>query len=255
MSLKESFPTQVPMETARFVEPLLSEDNLYRFIGQHIDQIISDADFVAMYAEDGRPGVNPVILALVTIFQFLEKLPDRAAAQMAVLRLDWTGFHSADLGNFRKRLLAHQAERTVFERVVAYLREHGYVQAGGRQRTDSTHILGAVRDLSTVELVRETLRVVVSALISTDAPWTLRHLPASFVETDTAHQRWDWTNKSQMAEQLQHMATDGEWLWMQLQPFGTPPLRALAEVKLLRRVLHEQFKPSRETVSYTPTGH
>jgi transposase len=265
MSLKENFPTQIPQETARFVEPLLSEESVYRFIGQHIDQIISDEDFIIMYAEEGRPAVNPVILAVVTIFQFLEKLPDRAAAQMAVMRLDWkyalrqpldwTGFHYSDLCNFRKRLLEHEAERDVFERVVAYLRENGYLQAGGRQRTDSTHILGAVRDLSTVELVRETLRVAVSALISTDALWTLRHLPASFMETYTARQRWDWTDKIQMAEHLQRMATDGEWLWTQLQQFGTSALRALAEVKLLRRVLNEQFKPSRETVSYTVTGH
>jgi transposase len=114
----------------------------------------------------------------VTIFQFVEKLPDRAAAQMAVMRLDWkyalrqsldwTGFHYSDLCNFRKRLLEHEGERSVFERVVTYLREKGYVQAGGKQRTDITHILGAVRDLSTVELVRETLHVTVCALISTD---------------------------------------------------------------------------------------
>jgi transposase len=169
LSLKENFPTQIPVETARFVEPLLSEESIYRFIGQHIDQIISDEDFMTLCAENGRPAVNPVILAVVTIFQFLEKLPDRAAAHMAVMRLDWkyalrqpldwTGFHYSDLCNFRKRLLEHEAERVVFERVAAYLRENGYIQAGGRQRTDSTHILGAVRDLSTVELVRETMRV------------------------------------------------------------------------------------------------
>lgn len=115
MSLKERFPTQVPVETARFVEPLLSEGSIYRFIGQEIDQVFSDDDFTAMYAEEGRPGVNPVILALVTMFQFVEKLPDRAAVQMAVMRLvlkyalrqslDWTDFHYSDLCNFRKRLL------------------------------------------------------------------------------------------------------------------------------------------------------
>ncbi len=265
MSLKTCFPAHVPVETARFVEPLLSEESIYRFIGQQIDQIIGDADFAAMYAEAGRPGVNPVLLALVTVFQFLEKLPDRAAAQMAVMRLDWkyalrqsldwTRFHYSDLCNFRKRLLEHESERSVFERVVTYLRESGYVQAGGKQRTDSTHILGAVRDLSTVELVRETLHVTVCALISADAPWTVRYLPSSFVELYASRQRLDWTSKREMTEHLQRMATDGEWLWRQLQQFGTATLQALTEVRTLRRVLNEQFKPSRETVRYTATGH
>ena len=62
---------------------------MYRLVGNEVEQIISDEDFVGMYAEEGRPAVNPVVLALVSVFQFLEKLPDRAAAEAAVMRLDW----------------------------------------------------------------------------------------------------------------------------------------------------------------------
>jgi transposase len=93
----------------------------------------------------------------VTIFEFLEKLPDRAA-HLAVMRwdwkdalrqrLDWTGFHYSDLSNFRKRLLAHGGESLIFERLLAYLRERDLVQAGGRQRTDATPILGAVKPMA-----------------------------------------------------------------------------------------------------------
>lgn len=227
--------------------------------------MIGDDDFAAMYAEEGRPGVNPVILALVTVFQFLEKLPDRMAAQMAVMRLDWKyalrqeldwqGFHYADLCNFRKRLLRYQREQYLFEWVVDYLRAHGYIAAGGMQRTDSTHILGAVRSLSTADLVRETLYVTLRALISTDAPWTLRYLPASFVETYVPRQHLDWKGKTELTEQLQRMAQDGEWLLEQVKRFGTPALQGLSEVQTLRQVLNEQFHASRDTVQYTPTGH
>jgi transposase len=265
MSLKIAFPSQIPAETARFVEPLLAEDSVYRFVGQQIDQMISDEDFADLYADEGRPGINPVILALVTVFQFLEKLPDRMAAQMAVMRLDWKyalrqeldwqGFHYADLCNFRKRLLLHQREQHLFERVVDYLRAQGYIAAGGKQRTDSTHILGAVRSLSTLDLVQETLHVALCSLISTDAPWTLRYLPASFVETYAPRQRLDWKGKAALAEPLQRMAQDGEWLLEQVKRFGTPALQDLAEVRTLRRVLNEQFRASRATVQYTPTGH
>src|SRR5581483_1372816 len=70
-----------------------------------------------------------------------------------------------------------------------------------------------------------------------------------------AYQRLNWASKIEMTEHLQRMATDGEWLWRQLQQFGTPALQTLLEVRTLRRVLNEQFRPSRETVSYTATGH
>ena len=89
MSLKEAFPSEIPAETAQGVEALLPVDNVYRLIGECVGNLLSDADFQAWYAIEGRPGINPIILALVTIVQFLEKLPDRAAAHMAVMRLDW----------------------------------------------------------------------------------------------------------------------------------------------------------------------
>jgi hypothetical protein len=89
MSMRTLFAREIPEETRRLVEPLLSPDSVYRLVGNEVEQIISDEDFVGMYAEEGRPAVNPVVLALVSVFQFLEKLPDRAAAEAAVMRLDW----------------------------------------------------------------------------------------------------------------------------------------------------------------------
>src|SRR5262249_30626369 len=135
---------------------------------------------------------------------------------MAVMRLDWkyalrvplnwSGFHYSDLCNFRQRLLAHEREQTVFERVVGYLRERGYIQAGGKQRTDSTTILGAVRDLSTIDLVHETLRLAFVALVSVDAPWVLKHVPNSFVQNYAARRRFEWKGQGQVVEALQKAA-------------------------------------------------
>jgi len=89
MSLQTPLAAEVPKETRRLVEPLLPAGSAYRLVGNETDQIISDKDFLDMYAPEGRPAVNPVVLALVSIFQFLEKLPDRAAAEAAVTRMDW----------------------------------------------------------------------------------------------------------------------------------------------------------------------
>jgi hypothetical protein len=117
---------------------------VYRLIGNEIDQIISHGDSVDRYATEGRPAVNPVVLALVSILQFLEKLPDRAAAEAVAMRLDgkyalrqeptWTGFHYSDLCGFCKRLLEHGREWVVFERLVAYLREEMQIRIAGRFR-------------------------------------------------------------------------------------------------------------------------
>jgi hypothetical protein len=76
-----------------------------------------------------RPGVEPVVLLGVSIFQFLERIPDRQAVEMVKYHLGWKlalnlslndrGFHSTTLVNFRQRLLendkAHVAFQTVLE--------------------------------------------------------------------------------------------------------------------------------------------
>ena len=57
-------------------------------------------------------------------------------------------------------------------------REGGLLKARGRSRTDSTHVLAAVRDLNRVELLAETLRAALNA-IATVAPDRLRALSPS----------------------------------------------------------------------------
>src|ERR1700690_1939398 len=251
MSHKTRFPTDIPEATRALVEPLLAEESVYRLIGQEVAPMVGDEDFEALYAEDGRPAVNAVVLALVTVFQFLEKVPDRAAATLAVMRLDWkyalrqdvswSGFHYSDLCNFRKRLLAVELEGVVFERIVAYLRARGYVKAGGKQRTDSTHIVGQVMDLSRLELVWETIRVTLTALISADAPWVLKWLPSSFVEVYSVR-RSDYRLKdAEVAPALLKAGEEGQWLVTQVMTTGSPALQTLPELALLRRVLEEHY--------------
>lgn len=251
MSMQTPFAAEIPEETRRLVEPLLPADSVYRLVGNEIEQIISDEDLVDMYANEGRPAVNPVVLALVSVFQYLEKLPDRAAAEAVVMRLDWkyalrqeltwTGFHYSDLCNFRKRLLKHGREWVVFEGVVNYLRERGYIKKRGKQRTDSTKIIGLVARLSRLELVWETIRVALRTVGETNGPWVKKHLPVSFVDTH-GQRRWDYRlSKAKIQRRMGEAGQEGYWFLEQVEAHGTDELKALPEVKQLRRVLEEQY--------------
>lgn len=251
MSMQTPFAAEVPEETRRLVDPLLPADSVYRRVGSEIDQIISDEDFADMYAHEGRPAVNPVVLPLVLVFQFLEKLPDRAAAEAAVMRLDWkyalrqelswNGFHYSDLCNCRKRLVEHGREWVVFEGVVSYLRERGYIKKRGKQRTDSTMIIGLVARPSRLELVWETIRVALGSLVEADASWVKKHLPISFADTYD-HRRWDFRlSKTEIRQRMGEVGQEGYWLLDQVEAHGSDALKALAEVEQLRRVLEEQL--------------
>jgi transposase len=256
MSMQTPFAAEIPEETRRLVEPLLAEDSVYRLVGNEIKEMIDDEDFIDMYADEGRPAVNPVVLTLVLVFQFLEKLPDRSAAEAAVMRLDWkyalrqdltwTGFHYSDLCNFRKRLLEHGREWVVFESVVNCLQERGYIKKRGKQRTDSTKIIGLVARLSRLELIWETIRVALRALEEVDASWVRKHLPVSFVD-NYGHRRWDYRlSKTEIRQRMKEAGQEGYWLLDQVEAHGCDVLKALVEVKQLRRVLTEQFTRSED---------
>jgi len=109
---------------------------------------------------------------LITVLQFLEGLSDRQAADAVRGRIDWKYFLCLDLDDpgfdysvlceFRGRLLAGGAEHELFDRVLDTLRECKFVKARMRQRTDSTHVVAAIRDMNRLERVMEMLRATLN---------------------------------------------------------------------------------------------
>jgi transposase len=75
MCLKTQPPWPMPAETAAVGEVLLKEDSPSRLTGDKLFEHLCAADFADLYSTEGKPGISPAILAFVTVFQFMEKLP------------------------------------------------------------------------------------------------------------------------------------------------------------------------------------
>jgi IS5 family transposase len=113
--------------------------------------------------------------------QFRENLSDRQAADAVRARIDWKyllaldladpGFDHSVLCEFRARLVGGEAGERLLSRVLDAAREAGLLKARGRQRTDSTHVLAAVRELNRVELLAETLRAALNVISIVAADW------------------------------------------------------------------------------------
>src|SRR6266702_2058407 len=113
-------------------------------------------------------------LALVTVLQRAENLPDRQAADAVRMRLDWQyllglplddpGFDPTVLVEFRTRVADAGLELVVLDALLAKLAAAGLVKAGGKQRTDSTHVVAAVAALNRLELAGESVRAALEAL-------------------------------------------------------------------------------------------
>jgi transposase len=241
---------EIPAGVKEWGEALLAPTDVYRVLGEQLADLVRDEEFAGLYEPTGRQAISPALLALVTLFQYQEQLPDRAAAQMVRARLDWKyalhlaledpGFDFSDLCHFRRRLLEHQATRLVFEQILRRIQALGFYRQRGKQRTDSLAVLGAVAELSALELVHETLRLALRALGETDPAWVAAVVPASLA-AQYAERRADYRlSVAARAAQLAQVGADGCWLLDQLAraPKG---LQALAAVQTLGAVWPQHF--------------
>ena len=78
-------------------------------------------------------------------------------------------------------MLAGSQEQVLFDKVLAHLRAQGLLKVRGRQRTDSTHVLGAIRNLNRLEFVIETMRHALNTLAVVAPEWIRTHVPADWV--------------------------------------------------------------------------
>jgi transposase len=99
----------------------------------------------------------------------------------SVLSLELTdkGVDFSVLSEFRSRLLTHEAERRLFDGLLEHCRNRGWIKARGKQRTDATHVLAAIRTLRRLECVGETMRHVLSGVAPS---WLLEHMDPAWAE-------------------------------------------------------------------------
>lgn len=263
MSLKPQQITPVPVNTAQVAKAAFPKGNLCLTLRDELGVLFSDEEFADLFPTRGQPAQAPWRLALVTILQFVENLPDRQAAEAVRSRIDWkyllgleledAGFDASVLCEFRARLVSGQAEARLFDRLLAVFKEHGWVKANGKQRTDSTHVLAAIRVLGRLEQAGETLRHALNVLAEAEPDWLLRQVPPEWFDRyarrfEEARLPGKKTEQQQMALVI---AADGYALLHAVYaPQAPTTLRHLPSVQILRQVWVQQFYREAETIRW-----
>jgi transposase len=253
MTLHPTPVSPVPEETARIARAAVPKGHVYVQMRDVLGRIYTDEQFADLFATRGRPAVPPWRLALVTVMQFAEGLSDRQAAEAVRVRIDWNyalGLDLADPGcddralcELRARLVQGSAEHRLLDALLEACKAQGLLKARGRQRTDATHVLGALRVLSRLERVAETRRAALNAL-ATEAPdWVQERVPPDWYERYGRRIQEYRLPRSQAdrAAYARQVGADGGWLLAQRAHPQTPAaLNGLAEVALLRRFWQQE---------------
>ncbi len=254
MSLKPDPIQPVPEETVRVARAAFRKGNPLLKLRDELGTIFSDEGFADLFPKLGQPGLPPWRLALVTLLQFRENLPDRQAAEAVRARIDWKyllgleltdpGFDHSVLCEFRSRLLVGNAEERLLHQLLEACQAQGLLKARGRQRTDATHVLASIRTLNRLELLGETLRAVLNEL-ATVAPDWLREVVSKDWYKRYARRVEDSRLPRAAAERetyARDVGEDGFALLDRLDRPETPErLRSLPAVEVLRRVWARHF--------------
>lgn len=172
---------EIPENTARVAKASFRKGNVYMKIADELGTIFDFSDFVSLFSSKGQPAEHPVRLALTVVLQFAESLSDRDAADAVRGRIDWKyllhldledpGFDFSVLSEFRDRLIKHDAGVMLLDKLIEAAKEKGLIKTRGKQRTDSTHVLAAIRVLNRLELVHETMRNALETLATVSPDW------------------------------------------------------------------------------------
>jgi transposase len=192
MSLHPHAVEPVPEQTALVARTAFRAGSLAIRTRDELGAVYRDELFAPLFPARGQPAVAPWRLMLVTILQFTEDLTDRQAADAVRGRIDWKYALSLDLGDegfdfsvlseFRQRLLASGPAQMLLDTLLDHLKSQGLLKARGRQRTDSTHVLAAVRAINRIEVVGETLRSALNSLAVVAPQWLRAQLSPEWMD-------------------------------------------------------------------------
>jgi transposase len=183
MSLQPQEVPPVPDETRRIARAAFPKGHVYIRMRDALGAIYHDQLFAPLFPTRGQPAASPWRLALAPIMPFAEGLSDRQAADAVRSRIDWKyalsleltdpGFDFSVRSEFRARLIAGSLEHQRLDAMLMHFKAHGWLAARGQQRTDSTHVLAAIRTLNRLESVGETLRAALNSLAVVAPDWLL----------------------------------------------------------------------------------
>src|SRR6266567_3528473 len=254
MSLHPQAFCPVPEETARVAHAAYPKGNLYMQVRDELGTLYDDENFAHLFAHCGQPAEAPWRLLLVSVMQFAEGLSDRQAADAVRGRLDWKymlgleltdpGFDASILSEFRARLVEGKAEQQVLQPLLDVAAKRGWLKERGKQRTDSTHVLGAIRTLNRLETVGETMRAALNVLATVAPSWLCTVLSPDWF--DRYEKRFEGyrlpKGKAERQRYAEQVGTDGFHLLQALYNDRTQTwLREIPMVQTLRQVWVQQF--------------
>jgi transposase len=256
MTLHPKNHWQIPEQTAQIARASFPKGNEFMKMYDELGTLYTDTDFATLFPKrSGQSAISPAKLALTTVMQFALGLTDRQAADAVRARIDWkyalgldltdSGFDSTVLGEFRHRLCEYELSNQLLDVMLLRFTEKKLIKHRGKQRTDSTHVLAAIRQVNRLELVGEALRAALNEIADEAPQWLKRIVSENWFDNYS----WRFDNyrlpkdKSEREQLGLKIGFDGHYLLQKIwfSEITQCDLRQLETVETLRKIWIQQY--------------
>jgi transposase len=255
MSLPQFDPQASLFSTAALSGQLFPEQDRFAIFARVIYPLLVKARELlakAYCADNGRPGIEPVLLMGVSLLQFLEGAPDRQAVELLRYHAGWNLALNRSMGEevfdpsvlvyFRRRLVEHDLSALAFASLLEGLVQAGLVERRGKRRLDSTQMMGLLSSMGRLEIVRETLRLALQELAESAAAWPRPSFWAAFMERYVESKLDYSATVETLKSKMDQAGADALELLNWLENLADQEPGKGQQVGLLRRVFAENFE-------------
>jgi len=251
---RDRFP--VPEDTARVARQIYPKgDNVWMTARDQLGFWYQDSDYADLFVDNqGRSAESPARLNMVLIVQFAEGLTDRQIAEAVRSRIDLKyflglrltdqGFDYSILSDYRARVIASGKEAQLLDDMLERFQGMKLLKARGKQRTDSTHVLAAIRVMNRLERVGETMRATLNVLATVAPDWLRDQIESDWFDRyGPRFEQYRLPKKESERKQLAlEIGADGYHLLGAIYDATTPEyLRHIPAVDTMRRVWIQQY--------------
>lgn len=267
--IRWSVPTELSPEEQVIARDLKRIGKFYVFLRSIRHELFDEAlqaELAALYRPQGRPPVPPALLAMVVILQAYTQVGDADAVVTARMDRRWqlvlgclgatrAPFSQGVLVAFRRRVIAHDLDKTLIDRTVALAKARGtFSWQRLRAVLDSSPLLGAGRIEDTWNLIGRAMGAVVTcaaqtlhvsrAAVCQAAGLTLLGAPSLKAALDI-----DWPDPTARADALARVLAEvdrlEQWVATHVPVAEAPTVQAA--VTTLRQVLAQDLEPDPTT--------
>jgi transposase len=160
------------------------------------------------------------------------------------LELTDPGYDYSILSEFRRRMVKGSGEDMLLDVLLKKCSERKLLKAKGRQRTDSTHVLGWIRAINRLECVGETMRAALNTLATVAPEWLLKNSQAEWVERYSKRVESSRLPESKEKQEayVNQVGLDGQLLLQAVYESNVPEwLSQIPVIDLMRQVWLQQY--------------